>query len=306
MASSGQGSARTVQRYSNALSWATPLVPLPCNWPVTDNSFSTRSAMRPATALRCPTCPARLATRRPCTATGMTMAMKASAASTSASVKPRAFRARVFSPSPPAEGGEGWGEEGCLACRCSGVSALGCPSPPPFLTGRGSAFRAPNTGAKPARMCLAAGIGRLAGLNLIVQTIGAEPDLHRILLALAKLDGVRARVADKTIWRKANHWQGAACTRQHRAPVCCPRARHGGRRGNFDLHILIQFKLHRFVVFRQVAGGGLQAVSLLRRVDPKHHRHAFRHGPALAKVRQRNKSPRLRVEVSSEIGRANL
>src|SRR5262245_30167720 len=43
--------------------------------------------MRAATTLRCPTCPARLATRNPSTATGITMAMKARAASTSASVK---------------------------------------------------------------------------------------------------------------------------------------------------------------------------------------------------------------------------
>src|SRR5436309_15792209 len=60
-----------------------------------------------------------------------------------------AFRAPGSSPSPPAEGGEGWGEEGRLACRCVGVSAVGCPSPQPsprsFLTGRGSPVRALNT-----------------------------------------------------------------------------------------------------------------------------------------------------------------
>src|SRR2546430_17705090 len=43
--------------------------------------------MRPATASRCPPSPALLARRIPSTATGMTIAMSASAASTSTSVK---------------------------------------------------------------------------------------------------------------------------------------------------------------------------------------------------------------------------
>ena len=47
-------------------------------------SFSTRSTMQAATDLRWATTPARFATCRPSTATGMTMAMKASAASTPA------------------------------------------------------------------------------------------------------------------------------------------------------------------------------------------------------------------------------
>ncbi|HEY2951946.1 MAG TPA: DEAD/DEAH box helicase, partial [Verrucomicrobiae bacterium] len=52
------------------------------------------------------------------------------------------------SPSPPAEGGEGWGEEGPLACQSAGASAGNLPSPQPsprsFLTGRGRAIRAPH------------------------------------------------------------------------------------------------------------------------------------------------------------------
>ena len=55
------------------------------------------------------------------------------------------FSAPVSSPSPPAEGGEGWGEEGRLACRCGGASAIERPSPRSFLTWRGSAARALNT-----------------------------------------------------------------------------------------------------------------------------------------------------------------
>src|SRR6266568_5614922 len=51
-------------------------------------SLSTRSATRAAWSLRWATSPARLAMRKPWTATGMTMAMNISAASTSASVKP--------------------------------------------------------------------------------------------------------------------------------------------------------------------------------------------------------------------------
>src|SRR5438552_9909410 len=57
------------------------------------HSFNTRSAIRAATVLRCPTSPARFAMRNPSAATGMTTAMNASAASTSASVK--AARARL-------------------------------------------------------------------------------------------------------------------------------------------------------------------------------------------------------------------
>src|SRR5262249_46473181 len=59
---------------------------------VTSHSFRTRSAMRAATALRWLTWPARLATRNESTATGMTIAMNASAASTSTSVKPARAR----------------------------------------------------------------------------------------------------------------------------------------------------------------------------------------------------------------------
>src|SRR5206468_8472571 len=78
----------------------------------------------------------------------------ASRKGTTASKGGQASRPYVFSaldafPSPPAEGGEGWGEEGRLACACAGVSAVGCPSPRPsprsFLTGRGSAVRALNS-----------------------------------------------------------------------------------------------------------------------------------------------------------------
>src|SRR3989454_9112015 len=68
--------------------WAVPCIRLPMI-----HSFSTRSAIRAATALRWPTSPARFAMRSPSTATGMTMAMNANAASTSASVK--AARARL-------------------------------------------------------------------------------------------------------------------------------------------------------------------------------------------------------------------
>jgi len=54
----------------------------------------------------------------------------------------RCLARSVSSPSPPVEEGEGWGEEGHFACRCAGVSTIGCPSPRPsprsFLTGRGS------------------------------------------------------------------------------------------------------------------------------------------------------------------------
>src|ERR1051325_6217652 len=63
------------------------------------------------------------------------------------------FSGPDFSPSPPAEGGEGRGEEGFSACRRAGVSAVGLPSPRPFprsfLTGRGSAMRALNTHVAP-------------------------------------------------------------------------------------------------------------------------------------------------------------
>src|SRR5438093_9833043 len=56
------------------------------------------------------------------------------------------FSAPLCSPSPPTERGEGWGEEGRLAGRWAGVSAVECPSPLPsprsFLTGRGSSVRA--------------------------------------------------------------------------------------------------------------------------------------------------------------------
>jgi hypothetical protein len=59
------------------------------------------------------------------------------------------FGAPETSPSPPAEGGEGWGEEGRFGDGSAVGSALGCPSPRPsprsFLTGRGSAVRALNT-----------------------------------------------------------------------------------------------------------------------------------------------------------------
>src|SRR3954462_2259422 len=51
-------------------------------------SFRTRSATRIASPFRSATWPDRLATFSPCTATGTTMAMKASAARASASVKP--------------------------------------------------------------------------------------------------------------------------------------------------------------------------------------------------------------------------
>ena len=51
--------------------------------------------MRAATILRWPTSPARLATRKPCIATGMTMAMNSIAASTSTSVKPRRRRLKA-------------------------------------------------------------------------------------------------------------------------------------------------------------------------------------------------------------------
>src|SRR5581483_8670820 len=62
-------------------------------------SVSNRSARRAARLLRWATSPARLATRRPWMATGTTIAIKASAASTSASVKParrRQTRARYL------------------------------------------------------------------------------------------------------------------------------------------------------------------------------------------------------------------
>src|SRR6266850_4577440 len=81
------------------------------------------------------------------------------------------------------------------------------------------AVRPPNTCAKPARLRLTAGVGRMVGLNLIVQAIGALPDPDRILLALAKLDGFRAGVADEAIGRETNHREGAACARSSRAPV---------------------------------------------------------------------------------------
>src|SRR6185295_3168487 len=46
------------------------------------------------------------------------------------------YRAPRASPSPPSEGGEDWGEEGSLVRRCARVSAIECPSPRSFLTGR--------------------------------------------------------------------------------------------------------------------------------------------------------------------------
>src|SRR5438876_11248371 len=70
-----------------------PLCAVPCILLSMIHSFNTPSATRAATALRCATSPARFATRNPSTATGMTIARNASAASTSASVK--AARARL-------------------------------------------------------------------------------------------------------------------------------------------------------------------------------------------------------------------
>src|SRR5688572_20850711 len=70
----------------------TPRWELPFIRPVTLASFSTRSATRAATDFRKPTCPARLAMRSPSTATGITMAINASAASTSTSVNAEAGR----------------------------------------------------------------------------------------------------------------------------------------------------------------------------------------------------------------------
>src|SRR5262245_62158666 len=68
-----------------------PLCDGVCDCDVSIHSLSTRSAINAAAALRCPTWPARFAMRSPSTATGMTMAMNARAASTSASVNaPRA------------------------------------------------------------------------------------------------------------------------------------------------------------------------------------------------------------------------
>ena len=58
-------------------------------WPDTICSSSTRSAMRIAVALRCPSVPARLATLTPCIVTGLRIAIKSNAASTSASVNAR-------------------------------------------------------------------------------------------------------------------------------------------------------------------------------------------------------------------------
>src|SRR5438045_2186491 len=66
-----------------------PPVPPWFHSPVIARSLSTRSPTRIAAALREPSTPARLAMLMPCRATGTTIAMKSSAASTSASVKAR-------------------------------------------------------------------------------------------------------------------------------------------------------------------------------------------------------------------------
>ena len=47
------------------------------------------------------------------------------------SLQTHARRVAGCSPSLPAEGGDGWGEVGRLACWCVGLSAVGCPSPKP-------------------------------------------------------------------------------------------------------------------------------------------------------------------------------
>src|ERR1051325_4799171 len=64
-----------------------------------------------------------------------------SAAFRAPSPPPYVVSAPDFSPSPPAEGGEGRGEEGFSASGGAAVSAVGCPSPQPSppssLTGRG-------------------------------------------------------------------------------------------------------------------------------------------------------------------------
>src|SRR5436190_16043528 len=110
------------------------------------DSFNTRSAIRAATALRWPTSPARFAMRSPSTATGMTIAMNASAASTSASVK--AARAR-----------------------------------------------------------LTADHGRVACLNLIVQSVRAFRDPNRVARALAKHNLIGTGFADESVGLKADRWQ---------------------------------------------------------------------------------------------------
>src|ERR1041385_1015986 len=58
--------------------------------------------------------------------------------------------------SPPAEGEEGWGEEGRLAFGCTGVSTMVWPSPPPpppsFLPGGGGGGPAPQNEPPPAKL----------------------------------------------------------------------------------------------------------------------------------------------------------
>src|SRR3954468_18395284 len=88
MASSFHGSERSVHSNCCCPSEVTPFCDVICVCPVTATSFKSRSAMRVATSLRWPTCPTRLATRNASIATGITIAMKTSAASTSTSVKP--------------------------------------------------------------------------------------------------------------------------------------------------------------------------------------------------------------------------
>src|ERR1700722_3880271 len=73
-------------------SCTTPVWPVFCNCAITLSSLRTLLPMRAATILRWPTSPAVLATCNPCKATGMTMAINSSAASTSASVKPERRR----------------------------------------------------------------------------------------------------------------------------------------------------------------------------------------------------------------------
>src|SRR6478609_10622061 len=87
MLDSDHDSLRNCQRYSRSASWIVPLNADLFQFGVTMLSFKIFSATRAASRLRSANTPARLATRIACKATGITMAMKSSAASTSASVK---------------------------------------------------------------------------------------------------------------------------------------------------------------------------------------------------------------------------
>src|SRR5207247_5997168 len=169
------------------------------------HSFNTRSAIRAATVLRCPTSPARFAMRNPSTATGMTMAMNASAASTSASVK--AARARLEpvlktggADDPPAPVGDPTTgtAAGNVVKRPCPLARTVAPVPSgesPDGTGESPVLPAnlfPNTR-------LTADHGGVACLNLISQWVRAFRYPNRVVRALPKHNLLGTGFSDKAI-----------------------------------------------------------------------------------------------------------